>query len=216
MASSGRGRFITLEGGEGAGKSTQAKMLAEWLGSQGIAVDTTREPGGSPGAELIRGLLVTGDVGRWDPLSETLLHAAARHDHLVRRIMPALEAGRWVICDRFFDSTLAYQGYGLGVSHATIAQLRAFAVGNFVPDLTLVLDVSPGTRRARTAGRPGNEDRYERMDEAFHERVRSGFKAIAASEPGRCVTIDADPPADRVAEATRSAVFLKFRDRLPG
>jgi dTMP kinase len=212
MTQPDRGRFVTLEGGEGAGKSTQARTLAEWLGARGIGVEITREPGGSPGAELIRGLLVTGDVGRWDPLTETLLHAAARRDHLMRRILPALEAGRWVLCDRFFDSTLAYQGYGQGVPHETVAQLRTLVAGDFAPDLTLILDVSPETRHARTAGRPGNEDRYERMNEAFHDRVRAGFKAIAQAEPGRCTVIDADPPANQVAAAIRAAIVARFSE----
>jgi dTMP kinase len=180
MTQPDRGRFVTLEGGEGAGKSTQARTLAEWLGARGIGVEITREPGGSPGAELIRGLLVTGDVGRWDPLTETLLHAAARRDHLMR--------------------------------HETVAQLRTLVAGDFAPDLTLILDVSPETRHARTAGRPGNEDRYERMNEAFHDRVRAGFKAIAQAEPGRCTVIDADPPANQVAAAIRAAIVARFSE----
>ena len=207
MAKVPRGRLITLEGGEGAGKSTQAKAVGAWLESQGITVELTREPGGAPGAEAIRTLLVTGDTGRWDPLTELLLHYAARHEHMIRRIRPALDAGTWVVCDRFVDSTLAYQGYGLGVPAEAIAQIRSAVLGDFAPDLTLVLDVSPGTRRARTAGRPGNEDRYERMDEAFHARVRDGFRAIAAAEPGRCVMISADADVEEVGEAIRAAIM---------
>jgi dTMP kinase len=210
MAAPPRGIFITLEGGEGAGKSTQSRALCAWLAECGIACEATREPGGSPGAEQIRGLLVTGDTGRWDPLTETLLHYAARRDHTERRILPALSAGRWVISDRYFDSTLAYQGYGQGVPLDAIARLRAATLGDFTPDLTLVLDVEPETRRLRTAGRPGNEDRYERMDEAFHARVRDGFRAISTAEPGRCLVIPADPPADDVAQAIQSAVAEKF------
>ena len=128
-----RGKFITLEGGEGAGKSTQARLLADWLGEQGIAVGLTREPGGAPGAEEIRHLLVTGATGRWDPLTETLLHYAARREHMARFILPALDAGQWVICDRFIDSTLAYQGYGLGVDLAVIGKLRKTVLGDFTP-----------------------------------------------------------------------------------
>ncbi len=216
MAPTGRGRFITLEGGEGAGKSTQARLLADWLGARGIDVEITREPGGSPGAELIRGLLVTGETGRWDALTETLLHYAARRDHVTRRILPALSVGRWVICDRFFDSTLAYQGYGQGVPLDAIAGLQRLVLDGFVPDLTLVLDVSAEVRRARTAARPGSEDRYERMDEAFHERVREGFHAIAAAAPARCRVISADPGVDSVAQAIREAVFAQFPDQPRG
>jgi dTMP kinase len=187
-----RGTFITLEGGEGAGKSTQARLLAAWLEGKGIAVALTREPGGTQSAEEIRNLLVTGEVGRWDPLTETLLHYAARREHMARLILPALEAGQWIICDRFVDSTTAYQGYGQGIDLGIIAKLRETVLGGFTPDLTLILDVSPETRRARTAARPGNEDRYERMNEAFHDRVRAGFHAIAKAEPHRCRVLNAD------------------------
>jgi dTMP kinase len=209
-ASVARGRFITLEGGEGAGKSTQARLLATWLAGRGIAVELTREPGGAPGAEEIRTLLVTGETRRWDPLAETLLHFAARREHLVRRIAPALEAGRWVVCDRFADSTVAYQGYGQGVDGGAIGAIRHAAIGAVTPDLTLMLDVSPQTWRARTAGRPGAEDRYERMDDAFHDRVRAGFLAIAAQEPSRCAVIDANLPLDAVAGAIESEVASRL------
>jgi dTMP kinase len=203
-----KGRFITLEGGEGAGKSTQARLLAAWLEEKGISVALTREPGGTPSAEEIRNLLVTGEVGRWDPLTETLLHYAARREHMARLILPALEAGQWIICDRFIDSTTAYQGYGQGIDLGTIAKLRETVLGGFTPDLTLILDVSPETRRARTAARPGNEDRYERMNEAFHDRVRAGFHAIANAEPGRCAVIGADRGIDEVFSAIKGAVSV--------
>ena len=205
-----RGRFITLEGGEGAGKSTQARLLAAWLAEKSIDAALTREPGGTPGAEDIRNLLVTGDVGRWDPLTETLLHYAARREHFSRLILPALEAGQWIICDRFIDSTLAYQGYGQGIDHAAIASLRQTVLGGFTPDLTLILDVSPETRRTRTASRPGNEDRYERMNEAFHDRVRAGFHAIAAAEPDRCTVISADQSIDTVFRAIKNTISSKL------
>jgi dTMP kinase len=201
-----RGKFITLEGGEGAGKSTQARLLSAWLAEKGITATLTREPGGTPGAEDIRNLLVTGEVGRWDPLTETLLHFAARREHFTRLILPALDAEQWVICDRFIDSTLAYQGYGQGIDQTAIAALRRTVLGDFAPDLTLILDVLPETRRARTAARPGNEDRYERMNEAFHDRVRAGFHAIATAEPGRCTVISADQPIDAVFAALKQAV----------
>jgi dTMP kinase len=205
-----RGKFITLEGGEGAGKSTQARLLADWLGQKGISVALTREPGGTPGSEDIRKLLVTGAVGRWDGLTETLLHYAARREHMARLILPALEAGQWIICDRFIDSTTAYQGYGQGIDLGIIAKLRETVLGTFMPDLTLILDVAPETRRARTAARPGNEDRYERMNEAFHDRVRAGFHAIAAAEPDRCVVIAADQGIETVSAAIRAALTRQF------
>jgi dTMP kinase len=209
-----RGKFITLEGGEGAGKSTQARLLGAWLETKGIEVVLTREPGGTPGAEEIRNLLVTGAVGRWDPLTETLLHYAARREHVARLILPALEAGQWVICDRFIDSTTAYQGYGQGIDLGVIAGLRETVLGDFVPDLTLILDVVPETRRARTAARPGAEDRYERMTEAFHDRVRGGFHAIAAAEPNRCTVIVADQGVEAVSKAMQlvAAQSLKIPD----
>jgi dTMP kinase len=206
----GPGKFITLEGGEGAGKSTQARLLADWLGQKGISVALTREPGGTPSAEDIRNLLVTGEVGRWDPLTETLLHYAARREHMARFILPALDAGRWIICDRFIDSTTAYQGYGQGIDLGVIAGLRKIVLGAFVPDLTLILDVTPETRRARTAARPGNEDRYERMNEAFHDRVRAGFHAIAAAEPERCAVIAADQEIDAVSAAIKGTITEKL------
>ncbi|HLG85703.1 MAG TPA: dTMP kinase [Alphaproteobacteria bacterium] len=210
MASTPRGRLITLEGGEGAGKSTQARRLAEWLRQRGVAVELTREPGGSPGAEEIRALLVTGEPGRWDPLSELMLHYAARRDHMVRTIVPTLDAGRWVVCDRFIDSTLAYQGYGLGIPIDTITGVRRAVMGDFEPDLTLILDVDLETGRERTASRAGGEDRYERMGAAFHARIREGFRKIAADEPNRCVIVPTGGPVDEVAATIAAAVDKRF------
>ncbi|NUB13922.1 dTMP kinase [Azospirillum brasilense] len=193
-----RGRFITLEGGEGAGKTTQIRLLADALIGWGKRVVLTREPGGSPGAEEIRGLLVSGETGRWGPVTEALLHTAARRDHLERTVWPALEAGHWVICDRFFDSTMAYQGYGLGLGRDLVAALQATALGDFRPDLTLILDLPVEEGLARAAARRGGEDRYERMDVAFHHRLRDGFLDIAAREPERCVIVDAVHPVEAV------------------
>ncbi len=198
-----RGRFITLEGGEGAGKSTQIRLLSDALAAAGVEVVATREPGGSDGAEAIRGLLVSGDTGRWSARTEALLHTAARRDHLERTVWPALDAGRWVVCDRFFDSTMAYQGYGLGLGRDWVAALQTLALGDFRPDLTLILDLPAETGLARAASRRGAEDRYERMDVGFHKRLRDGFLDIAAREPERCVVVD----ADRAVEAVRAAVL---------
>lgn len=205
-----RGAFITLEGGEGAGKSTQIGLLADRLAAAGRTVVRTREPGGAPGAEEIRRLLVEGAPDRWDAMTETLLHLAARRDHLRAVVRPALEEGSWVVCDRFSDSTVAYQGFGHGVPRATIEELHRLAVEGFKPDLTLILDlpVEDGLRRA--GGRAGDETRYERMDRAFHERLRQGFLTIAREEPERCVVIDSTAPREDVATAIWDAV----RERL--
>jgi len=205
VSESGRGRFITFEGGEGAGKSTQVARLAAALEAAGIDVLTTREPGGSPGAETIRNLLLDPDAA-WDPPTETLLHFAARADHYTMRIGPALREGKWVICDRFADSTRAYQGYGLGVDLAAIETLYDIALDGVVPDLTLILDLPVERGLARLCGRPGDTDRYERMDVAFHQRLREGFIAIADANPDRCVVIDADADADTVAAAVLTAI----------
>lgn len=165
---------------------------------RGLAVLRTREPGGAPGAELLRGLLLDGDIA-WSPAAETLLHFAARSEHVARSIRPALEAGMWVVCDRFADSTMAYQGWGQGADRRRIAALTGML--EVRPDLTLVLDVSVPTSLKRLAGRGSAADRYERLGAEFFGRIREGFLAIAAAEPERCVVIDAE--ADEQTVATR-------------
>jgi dTMP kinase len=211
-------RFVTFEGGEGAGKTTQIKQLGERLAAAGVTHVATREPGGSPGAEAIRRLLVAGDTGRWEPLTEALLMVSARHDHWVRTIHPAIEGGKWVLCDRFHDSTVAYQGHGRGVSPETLETLRRIILGNRRPDLTLILDlpVEDGLTRARERmkGFASGEDRFERMDSGFHERMRAGFLAIAKAEPERCVVIDATPDAATVHAAIVGAVSSRLGIRL--
>lgn len=210
MVSNARGRFITLEGGEGAGKSTQIKLLAAWLRERGIDVLQTREPGGATGAERIRELLVKGDADRWTPIAETLLHYAARADHLERRIRPALTAGRWVICDRFADSTAAYQGYGHGVPFDVIDSLFKAVVGDTAPDLTLILDLPVEQGLQRAAARLGQENRYEQMAIEFHSRLRDGFLTIARQNPQRCAVID----ASRGVDAIQSDIQAEIRRRL--
>lgn len=207
----GRGRFITVEGGEGTGKSTQVRMLAEALRGFGLAVVVTREPGGTTAAEDIRALLVEGAVRRWSPVSETLLHYAARREHLDRTILPALAAGQWVVSDRFADSTMAYQGYGLGLGREFVAGLHRLVVGDLRPDLTLVLDLPVEEGLARASARAGCEDRYERMDLGFHERVREGFLAIAGDDPERCVVVDARGSPESVA----ARLLAQVRASLP-
>lgn len=199
-----RARFITLEGGEGAGKSTQARLLADALCDLGLPVLLTREPGGAPGAELLRTLLLSGPVA-WSPGAETLLHFAARAEHVAKTIRPALESGTWVVCDRFADSTMAYQGYGQGADRAMIAALTGLV--GLVPDATIVLDVSDAVGRARLRARGAAADRYERLDTAFHARVRQGFQAIAQAAPQRCIVVPADGAVAEVHAAVMRAVF---------
>ena len=209
------GVFITLEGGEGAGKSTQMSRLKDTLTKQGHSVFITREPGGSPGAEAIRELLVQGDIGRWDGITESLLLAAARRDHVNKAIRPALERGQVVICDRFADSTLAYQGYGFGVDFAILSQLYKIAVGSLMPDLTIMMDVPFKVGLARAVARkPSREDRYERMDKAFHERLQAGYRAIAHNNPERCHLVDAGQDEDSVYQDIETLVInhLSARD----
>ncbi len=209
-----RGVFITLEGGEGGGKSTQAKMLREALTTRGHEVVLTREPGGSPGAEAIRALLVQGDANRWDGMTEALLNTAARRDHLTKVIQPAMAQGKVVISDRFADSTMAYQGYGHGVDRATLTQLYRSIAGNFQPDLTLILDLPVEVGLARAGARAGNETRYENMAVVFHQRLRDGFRAIAAAEPGRCRVIDANRPVEQVHHDILAATLVACEIRV--
>ncbi len=200
-----RGRLITLEGGEGAGKTVQAARLCAALEARGIEALSTREPGGSPGAEEIRRLLVYGPAERWDPLSEAMLHAAARRDHLLRTIGPALERGLWVVSDRFLDSMTVYQGYAQGADVAVLEHLNALALEGFEPDLTVMLDISveDGLRRA---GARAQSSRYERMDEGFHRRVRDGFITLARRAPGRCAVVDASQDVGTVQREIQKIV----------
>jgi dTMP kinase len=200
------GLFITLEGGEGAGKSTAARRLAERLQAEGYTVLVTREPGGTPGAEAVRALLL-GTAIKLDPLAQTMLHFAARADLVETVIRPALARGDVVICDRFYDSTMAYQAYGLNVDVSAVASLIRLI--NLTPDLTFIMEVSEDTANNRRAARGGASDRYEEMGAEFMARVAHGFRAIATSEPGRCVLIDAEPPVETVVTAMRQVI----RDR---
>lgn len=205
-----RGKFITFEGGEGTGKSTQSRILTARLLAEGRPAIRTREPGGSDGAEALRSLLVEGRADRWSALSETLMMNAARRDHLERTIVPALEQGDWVICDRFADSTRAYQGAGGGVSPEFIATLEAAVVGDNRPDLTLVFDLPPEIGLERAFGRDMFEVRFETKDIAFHNRLRAAYLAIARAEPERCAIIDA---GGTEAEVT-ALVWRTVMDRL--
>jgi len=204
------GRFITLEGGEGTGKSTQIRRLAASLEKKGIAVLCTREPGGSPGAEEIRKLMVEGEPGRWNAITETLLAYAARTDHVARTIGPALATGKWVISDRFNDSTFAYQGVGRGVDRETIRRIDSAVLDDFAPDLTLVLDLDVKIGLERALARSGAETRFEKFGTDFHERLRQAFLDIARRFPERCRVIDASGTEDQVAEAIFAAVARRF------
>ncbi|HTW34850.1 MAG TPA: dTMP kinase [Rhizomicrobium sp.] len=192
------GRFITFEGGEGAGKSTQVKALAAKLSARGIDVVVTREPGGSPGAEDIRKLLVEGEPGRWDVLSETLMIFAARADHVAKTIKPALARGAVVLCDRFTDSTYAYQGAGRGMPRETIRRIESIALPDLKPDLTFILDLPAEEGLKRASARRHGETRFEHFDVAFHERLREAFRDIARQNTARCVVIDAMQAMDAV------------------
>ena len=207
MSAQAPARFIVFEGGEGAGKSTQVQRLADALRARGQVVVATREPGGSPGAEAIRGLLVSGDAARWTPETEALLINAARADHLDRTIRPALANGQWVICDRFADSTLAYQGYGMGLDRAWLEDLRKRVVGDTEPGLTLVFDLPVDVGLGRAVA----SQRYEKMGRAFHETLRAAFQEIAKSADGRKrVVIDAGKNVDDVAREVLAAVTAAY------
>jgi dTMP kinase len=201
-----RGLFITLEGGEGAGKSTQASRLVEQLRAAGRSVVATREPGGSTGAEAIRALLVTGEPDRWSATAETLLMYAARFDHLERVIVPALARGDVVVCDRFADSTRAYQGGGGGANLALIDALETETRAHCWPDLTLIFDLPADEGLRRASRRAGGEARFEAKDLAFHKRLREAFMAIARDEPERCWVINAARSEDEVQAETWEAV----------
>ena len=193
-------KFITLEGGEGSGKSTQIRMLADYLKQKRIDFIQTREPGGSPDAEEIRKVILTGSKDKWDSISETLLFSAARRNHLTKLIWPALGQGKWVICDRFADSTMAYQGYGRGdglLTKTDIDTLYHLVAGDFKPNLTFILDIDPveGLKRAFSRG---DNNRMEDMDISFHQNLRAAFLDIAKQEPNRCFVIDASKAPDIV------------------
>jgi dTMP kinase len=193
-----QGRFISFEGIDGSGKSTQARLLADRLRALGHDVLLTREPGGSPGAEEIRQLLLTGDPGRWSAETECLLFTAARRDHLERTIHPALDAGRIVITDRFADSTRVYQGATRGDLRATVDRLHALMIG-IEPDLTFIIDMDPARALARGLARRTSEDRFETFGLPFQETLRHGFLQLAHAHPDRCVIIPGDRPAEEVA-----------------
>ena len=192
--------FITLEGGDGCGKTTQRQMLLDFLNSQSINFICTREPGGSPAAEEIRQIILSGGKEKWDSISETLLFFAARRSHLVETIWPALKDGKWVVSDRFADSTMAYQGYGRAdglLKKSDIESLYSLVAGDFKPDLTIILDMDPEIALNRVSKR-GEKDRMEGMDLSFHKNLRNAFLDIAKNEPSRCAIINANQTPEQV------------------
>ena len=206
-----RGRFITIEGGEGTGKTTQMRLLVAALEQARIPAMATREPGGSPGGEAIRRLLLEGEGDRWGAVGEAFLLIAARSDHVARIIAPTLAKGIWVVSDRFADSTLAYQGHGRGLALEDLATLHRIALGRFAPDLTVILDLPVEIGLARAAARQAGDDRFERLDRAFHDRLRRGFQLIAAENAGRCVLIDGARDPRTVHRAVLNAVAERLR-----
>jgi len=201
--------FITLEGGEGTGKTTQAVLLRHFLEEYGRSVITTREPGGTEGAEELRNIVCQGDIGKWSSLAETLIYYAARRDHMEKKILPALQKGVWVISDRFADSTLAYQYYGYnksGISFNDLMTIHNVVLKGFAPDLTFILDVSPELSLERVA----EKQRFEKMDIAFHKRLREGYLEIAKAEPQRCVVIDASQSIEEVSCEIKEEVKKRF------
>lgn len=205
-------RFITLEGGEGVGKSTQLRLLAELLDERGIACVATREPGGSPGAELVRQVLLGGDVDRWSAGPEALLFAAARGDHVEKTIRPAIERGAWVICDRFVDSSRAYQGIAGQLGDDAIMAIHAIGSGGLLPDRTIVLSLSADEARQRARARDADGgDRFEQKDQAYHKAVVNAFESIAANEGGRVRLVDATGDVDVV----HRRIVAELADLLP-
>jgi dTMP kinase len=212
-ANAGRVRFITFEGGEGSGKSTQQKLLAAALRDAGLAVEETREPGGSTRAERIREFILGGHAKDMGPTTEVFLFNAARYDHIQSRIAPALAAGRWVLCDRFADSSRVYQAVAGGVDMTLALGLERLVVGETRPDLTIILDLPAADGLARARARRGegaDADRFEAEGLAIHERIRAGYRAIAREEPDRCAVVDANRPPEAIAVDIRALV----KDRL--
>lgn len=199
------GKFITFEGGEGAGKSTQIKLLGTALKARGIDVVQTREPGGAPQAEVLRELLISGDTDRWSPSAEALLNYAARDDHLRTTIRPALERGAWVLCDRFSDSTRAYQGLAGELGLDMIDAIDRQVVGKTVPDLTLIMNIAPETGLQRAHDR-GDANRFENKGLAFHKKLQTAFLQIAETYPDRCVVIEASGEIEEISNAIWEAV----------
>ncbi|MGL5784458.1 MAG: dTMP kinase [Alphaproteobacteria bacterium] len=203
------GVFITFEGGEGTGKSTQIQRLRDFLNARQIPHQVTREPGGVPSAERIRELLLNAGID-WAPVTEALLMSAARHEHVRQLILPALQQGEWVICDRFADSTSVYQGYAHGLGVGAIQALNKFTLGDLLPDLTFVFQLPASQGLARKKSQPQGENRFEQMELSFHERVQAGYTALLQAEPNRCIAIDATQPIETMATLIQEKIIERF------
>lgn len=206
-----RNQFITFEGGEGSGKSTQINLLHNFLIEKGKDVVSTREPGGTPSAEIIRDLLTKGDADRWSPATEALLMWAARSEHVEKLIKPSLDKGKWVLCDRFYHSTYAYQGVGHNLGIENMRIIKKIIIGEITPNLTFILDIDPVNGIGRTKNRASNEDRFEKMNLAFHNNLRKAFIQFAKKNPKRFIVIDAELSLEKISEIISSEVQTRFQ-----
>jgi dTMP kinase len=206
-----RNQFITFEGGEGSGKSTQINLLHNFLIEKGKDVVSTREPGGTPSAEIIRDLLTKGDADRWSPATEALLMWAARSEHVEKLIKPSLDKGKWVLCDRFYHSTYAYQGVGHNLGIENMRIIKKIIIGEITPNLTFILDIDPVNGIGRTKNRVSNEDRFEKMNLAFHNNLRKAFIQLAKKNPKRFIVIDAELSLEKISEIISSEVQTRFQ-----
>ena len=206
-----RNQFITFEGGEGSGKSTQINLLHNFLIEKGKDVVSTREPGGTPSAEIIRDLLTKGDADRWSPATEALLMWAARSEHVEKLIKPSLDKGKWVLCDRFYHSTYAYQGVGHNLGIENMRIIKKIIIGEITPNLTFILDIDPVNGIGRTKNRASNEDRFEKMNLAFHNNLRKAFIQLAKKNPKRFIVIDAELSLEKISEIISSEVQTRFQ-----
>ena len=205
------GQFITFEGGEGSGKSSQINILKSKLIGKGIDVVCTREPGGTPSAEILRELVTTGEVNKWEPMTEALLMFASRYEHTKNLIIPSLENGKWVLCDRFYHSTYAYQGLGHGLGLEAMEALKKISIGEIEPDLVFFLDIDPMEGIKRTMGRHTNEDRFEKMDISFHTKLRDAFLGFSKTYSENSVVINADQEINKISDIIFEEIEERFK-----
>ena len=205
------GQFITFEGGEGSGKSSQIKILKSKLIDKGIDVVCTREPGGTPSAEILRELVTTGEVNKWEPMTEALLMFASRYEHIKNLIIPSLENGKWVLCDRFYHSTYAYQGLGHGLGLKAMEALKKISIGEIEPDLVFFLDIDPMEGIKRTMSRHTNEDRFEKMDISFHTKLRDAFLGFSKTYSENSVVINADQEINKISDIIFEEIEERFK-----
>ena len=205
------GQFITFEGGEGSGKSSQIKILKSKLIDKGIDVVCTREPGGTPSAEILRELVTTGEVNKWEPMTEALLMFASRYEHTKNLIIPSLENGKWVLCDRFYHSTYAYQGLGHGLGLEEMEALKKISIGEIEPDLVFFLDIDPMEGIKRTMGRHTNEDRFEKMDISFHTKLRDAFLGFSKTYSENSVVINAGQEINKISDIIFEEIEKRFK-----